>query len=55
MLSRFDKDVLKDLEAMKADLQQFTLDGLLTYVYSKYPEFTDESEIFERVLHRKRS
>lgn len=55
MLSRFDKDVLKDLEALKVDLQQFTLDGLLTYVYSKYPEFTDESEIFERVLHRKRS
>lgn len=55
LLSRFDEGSKKDLEALKADIQQFTLDGLLNYVYSRYPEYTDESEIFERVLHRKRS
>lgn len=54
-LSRLGDGARRDLEALKADLQQFTLDGLLTYVYSRYPEYTDESEIFERVLHRKRS
>lgn len=55
LLSKLGDKNLIDLEALKADLQQFTLDGLLTYVYSKYPEFTDKSEIYERVLHRKRS
>lgn len=55
ILSRLPSDVLKDLISLKRDLQQFTLQGIETYVYSKYPEYTDESEIFERVLHRKRS
>ena len=52
----FCAEVLPDLfENLKRDLQQFTLQGLETYVYSKYPEYTNKSEIFERVLHRKRS
>ena len=55
ILSRLPSDVLEDLILLKRDLQQFTLQGIETYVYSKYPEYTDESEIFERVLHRKRS
>lgn len=55
IISRFDDGVKADLLELKRDLQQFTLQGIETYVYSKYPEYTDESEIFERVLHRKRS
>lgn len=55
LLSRLDTNTRNDLEALKADLQQFTLDGLLNYVYARYPEYTDKSEIFERVLHRRRS
>lgn len=55
LLSRFDDDTVKDLRLFKADIQQYTLDGLMTYVYSNYPDYTDRSEVFERVLHRKRS
>ena len=55
IISRFDDGVKADLLELKRDLQQFTLQGIETYVYSKYPEYTDESEIFERVLHRRRS
>lgn len=55
LLSKFDFGTMNDLLKLKRDLQQFTLQGIETYVYSKYPEYTDESEIFERVLHRKRS
>ncbi len=55
LLSKFDAEVVDDLVSLKRDLQQFTLKGIETYVYSKYPEYTDKSEIFERVLHRKRS
>ena len=55
ILSGLPSDVIEDLISLKRDLQQFTLQGIETYVYSKYPEYTDESEIFERVLHRKRS
>lgn len=55
ILSKLPSDVLEDLVSLKRDLQQFTLQGIETYVYSKYPEYTDESVIFERVLHRKRS
>jgi hypothetical protein len=55
IISRFDDGVKVDLLELKRDLQQFTLQGIETYVYSKYPEYTNESEIFERVLHRKRS
>ena len=55
ILSRLSSDVLEDLKTLKRELQQFTLQGIETYVYSKYPQYTNESEIFERVLHRKRS
>ncbi len=55
ILSRLDGKSLDDLISLKRDLQQFTLQGIETYVYSKYPEYTDKSEILERVLHRKRS
>ena len=54
ILSKFDQGIIDDLLALKHDLQQLTLQGIETYVYSKYPEYTDKSEIFERVLHRKR-
>lgn len=54
ILSKFDQGIIDDLLALKHDLQQLTLRGIETYVYSKYPEYTDKSEIFERVLHRKR-
>ncbi len=55
LLSRLDESTVSDLHTLKRELQQFTLDGLETYVYSKYPEYTDRSKIFERVLHRKRA
>ena len=55
ILSKLDGKTLMDLVSLKRDLQQFTLQGIETYVYSKYPEYTDKSEILERVLHRKRS
>ncbi len=55
VLSKFGNNIVDDLILLKRDLQQFTLEGIETYVYSKYPEYTDKSEIFERVLHRKRS
>lgn len=54
ILSKFDQKTIDDLLVLKHDLQQLTLQGIETYVYSRYPEYTDESEIFERVLHRKR-
>ncbi len=55
ILSRLDIETRNSLTDLKNDLQQFTLDGLETYVYSHYPEYTCESEIFQRVLHRKRT
>ena len=55
ILKKLGKENTRALEELKHDLQQFTLQGLETYVYSHYPEYTNKSEIFERVLHRKRS
>lgn len=43
------------LKALRRDLQQFDVDGIMRYVYKKYPELTDKSVILERTLRRRRS
>jgi len=53
----FDKltsDQKAELEKLRRDLQQFDSKGIMTYVYAKYPEFTDKSIVFERTLRRRR-
>ncbi|MDR3283307.1 MAG: hypothetical protein LBS92_06875 [Candidatus Methanoplasma sp.] len=45
------RDKLRDL---RHDLQQFTVQGIMTYVYSHYPKYTEKSAVFERTLHRRR-
>ncbi|MFA6718798.1 MAG: hypothetical protein WCS15_06940 [Prevotella sp.] len=45
----------KDVLALRCELQKFDTQGIMTYVYKKYPEYTDDSLVFERTLHRKRS
>ena len=42
------------LRSMRRDLQQFNTQGIMTYVYKNYPEYTNKSIVFERTLHRKR-
>jgi len=42
------------LRALRRDLQQFDVEGITRYVYTKYPQFTDKSVIFERTLRRRR-
>ena len=48
------EDQIVSLRALRNDLQQFSAQGEMTYVYSHYPEYTDESVVFERTLHRRR-
>jgi len=43
------------LRALRRDLQQFDVDGITRYVYSKYPQYVDKSVIFERTLRRRRN
>ncbi|ADB60297.1 hypothetical protein Htur_1409 [Haloterrigena turkmenica DSM 5511] len=45
-LSGFD-DILEDAQNVKKRYNNKPLDRLLRYVYSKYPEYTDESELDE--------
>lgn len=54
-LSKLTSVQIEKLKKLKGDLQQFSTDGIMTYVYSKYPEYTDKSIVLERVLHRKRN
>ena len=49
------EDQLESLRNLRRDLQQFSVQGEMTYVYSHYPEYTDNSVVFERTLHRRRS
>ena len=43
-----------ELQELRRELQQFTVQGIMTYVYKKYPKCTNESVVFEKTLHRKR-
>lgn len=53
-LDRLTDEQITDLRKLRRDLQQFDSKGIMTYIYKKYPEFTDESIVFERTLHRRR-
>lgn len=44
----------KEYIELRLDWHQLGVDGLENYIYKKYPEFTKESLILERVLHRRR-
>lgn len=53
----FDKltpDQQKKYIELRLDWHQLGFDGLENYIYKKYPEFTKESLVLERVLHRRR-
>lgn len=54
-LSKLTAKDFQDFKSLKDDLQQFNTSGIMTYVYTKYPEYTNESVVFERTLHRRRS
>lgn len=54
LLRKLTKEQREDLEALRRDLQQYTLQGIETRVYKDYPEYTDQSLIYKRVLHRRR-
>jgi len=43
------------LKVLRRDLQQFDVDGITRYVYTKYPQFTDKSVILDRTLRRRRN
>lgn len=49
------QEQMKALRELREDLQQFSAQGEMTYVYAHYPEYTDESVVFERTLHRRRN
>lgn len=53
-LDKLTPEQIEKLKDLRRDLQQFDTDGIMRYVYSHYPEFTDESIVFEKVLHRRR-
>lgn len=53
-LSKLTDDQVQKLRILKGDIQQFSTKGIMTYVYKNYPEYTNESVVFERTLHRKR-
>ena len=54
-LGRLTPEQAAELEDLRRDLQQFDSKGIMKYVYSRYPEFTDKSVVFERTLHRRRN
>lgn len=54
-ISKLTDEEREKFVALKGDLQQFSTQGLMTYVYANYPEYTDESVVFERTLHRRRN
>ncbi|WP_148305842.1 hypothetical protein [Candidatus Methanoplasma termitum] len=53
-LDKLTPEQMNKLKLLRADLQQFDSNGIMTYIYTRYPEFTDESIVFERTLHRRR-
>jgi uncharacterized protein YwgA len=53
-LNKLKNEQKEKLKEVRKDLQQFDSKGIMTYVYTHYPEFTDNSIVFERTLHRRR-
>jgi len=53
-LEKLTQQQIMELNKLRRDLQQFDSMGIMTYIYSNYPEFTKESVVFERTLHRRR-
>lgn len=47
------KPLIRSISRIKARYAQYSLNDLLYYVYTKYPEMTTESEIKEKVLRRR--
>lgn len=46
-----DEDVFEDLESTIEEMNSLSLDGLLEYVYTEYPDMTTKSEIKDQVLN----
>lgn len=53
-LSKLSEEQISLLKKLKNDLQQMDAQGIMTYVYSHYPDYTNESVVFEKTLHRRR-
>jgi DNA-binding PadR family transcriptional regulator len=47
------KPVIDGIKKIRSKFGGYSLDDLLYYVYTKYPEMTTESEIKEKVLRRR--
>jgi len=45
-----DDNIEEEIEAISNEYNDLTLNELLEYVYTQYPNYTDESEILEEVL-----
>jgi len=54
LLEKLTSEQQEKLHELRRELQQFTRQGITTYIYQKYPDFTKKSIIYERTLHRKR-
>jgi len=52
--NKLNKEQQSELRDLRRELQQFTVQGVMTYIYKKYPKYTDESIVFEKTLHRRR-
>ena len=48
------KPLVDSISRIKARYRRYSLQDLLYYVYTKYPDMTTESEIKEKVLRRRR-
>jgi len=48
-----DKDILEKIRRIKTKYGALSLQDLLHYVYTKYPDMTTASEIKDKVLRRK--
>jgi DNA-binding PadR family transcriptional regulator len=50
ILEQIDEDVKKQILNLCKGVKQLGYSGILRYTYTKYPEFTSESEIAEKVF-----